>query len=33
MKIDIKNIIIDKNQVVKFLGYANRNKPPIIIEN
>ncbi|WP_346939950.1 hypothetical protein [uncultured Clostridium sp.] len=32
MKFDIKNIVIDKNQVVKFLGYANRNIPAIILK-
>lgn len=31
MKINIEKIIIDKNQVLNFLGYANRKIPPIIL--
>ena len=31
MRINIEKIIIDKNQVLKFLGYANRNIPQIIL--
>lgn len=30
MRLDIENIIIDRKQVVKFLGYAHRYLPPII---
>lgn len=30
MRLDIENIIIDRNQVLKFLGYADRHLPPII---
>lgn len=30
MRLDIENIIIDRNQVLKFLGYAHRHLPPII---
>ena len=30
MRLEIKNIEIDKTQVIKFLGYANKKLPPII---
>lgn len=32
MKINIENILIDKNKVLKFLGYANRKVPNIIMK-
>ncbi len=32
MKIDIEQIIIDKKQVLNFLGYSNRKIPPIIMK-
>ena len=32
MKIDIEKIIIDKKQVLNFLGYSNRKIPPIIMK-
>lgn len=31
MRLDIEKIIIDKNQVLNFLGYANRKVPSIIL--
>lgn len=30
MRLEIENIVIDKKQVLNFLGYANRKIPPII---
>ncbi|KMT21015.1 hypothetical protein [Clostridium cylindrosporum] len=32
MRLDIKDIIIDRDEVLKFLGYGKRKQPPIILK-